>query len=38
MQPVDTFVACYIIGMMVVFMILGIAAYKNKKSRGETIE
>ena len=38
MQPVDTFVACYIIGMMVVFLILGIVAYKRKKERGETIE
>lgn len=38
MQPVDTFVALYIIGMMVIFLILGVVAYRKKKERGETVE
>jgi len=38
MQPVDTFVALYLIGVMVVCLILGIVAYKRKKERGETVE
>ena len=38
MQPVDPFVALYLIGVMVVCLILGIVAYNKKKERGETIE
>lgn len=35
MQPVDTFVAAYLIGWMVVLGILSILAYKKKKKNGE---
>ena len=35
MQPVDTFVACYLIGWMAVLCVLSIIAYKKRKERGE---
>lgn len=35
MQPVDTFVALYLIGVMVVLGVLSVLAYRKQKKNGE---
>ena len=34
----DVFVACYLIGVMVILFVLSIVAYKKKEARGELEE